>query len=104
MVRSGKGKRACKREGLLARHSIAEMLQPLGVPVHWLVPSEAENVDQDDIDSVRAIGPNISVERVPDTVELLPYQKPDLFIERLIQLASGDDMRKFDGNGKHGCD
>jgi len=78
------GYQAFKRsQEICARYSISERVKDLQTPVHWVVPELTVDLEEDDLDEI----PLSTLEIVPDTGELLPFQQPELFAERLIALA-----------------
>ncbi|MFN2100931.1 hypothetical protein [Altererythrobacter sp. MF3-039] len=73
---------------MVGQNDLADLLGQLEVPMHWLIPGDAENLGPEEVNAARGISDTISVEIVPGTGELLPYQRPDIFIERLSKLAN----------------
>ncbi|MEM9358209.1 MAG: alpha/beta hydrolase [Pseudomonadota bacterium] len=71
-----------------AKTPIKQRVQELQMPLHWLIPKRVGLVEERDLDHVRGLNPMISAEIIPDTGELLPYQKPDLFFERVCALVA----------------
>ncbi len=82
------GYMAFKREQeMCAKSPISEWVSKLQVPLHWLVPGQIGTIDGTDLAHIRGLNPLVSLELVPEAGELLPYQLPELFIERLAELA-----------------
>ncbi len=82
------GYEAFKRsQEICAGHMISDWVKDLRTPLHWIVPELAVNLEEDDLNEIRALNPLSTLEVVPDTGELLPFQKPELFAERLAALA-----------------
>ncbi len=71
-----------------AKTQITERVRQLGVPLHWLIPAGVGQVSERDIDHVHRLNELLSAEIVLDAGELLAFQQPDLFVERLIEIAT----------------
>ncbi len=85
------GYMAFKREQeLCAKSPISDWVSKLQVPIHWLVPGQIGSIDDSDLAYIRGLNPLVSVEVVQGAGELLPYQLPDLFVERVSEMASED--------------
>jgi len=72
----------------VAKSPMADWLEQLVMPLHWLVPEGVGSIDARDVAQICDINPHLSIELVEDAGELLVYQKPELFADRLIALAA----------------
>ncbi len=80
---------AFKREQeMCAKSPISDWVRKLQVPLHWLVPGQIGTIDDTDLEHIRSLNPLVSLEFIPEAGELLPYQLPELFCERLGELVS----------------
>ena len=85
---AAQGHYAFKREqDMCVKSPISDWVGQLQVPLHWLVPGEIGKIEQTDLEHIRSLNPLVSLEVVEGAGELLAYQMPDLFIERLNELA-----------------
>ncbi|RGP42297.1 hypothetical protein BPTFM16_02610 [Altererythrobacter insulae] len=90
------GYRAFMREQeMCARSPISEWVKQLQTPFHWMVPGLTINLNEDDLDEIRDLNSLSTLEVVPDTGELLPFQTPELFVDRLIALANNEPAAAF---------
>ena len=84
-----------REQEMVAKHRLSEWMPQLAIPIHFLLPAEVGQLNQHDIKSTRDLGPAVTVEVVPETGELLPYQVPEVFVERLADLVSDDPTAAF---------
>lgn len=87
---------------MCAKNHFPGMVRQLRVPIHYLVPGEIGGITPDDLTQVRALNSGISLEFVPNTGELIPFQQPELFVQRLVSLASdnpSEALARYDGMG-----
>ena len=73
----------------------ASLLAQLAVPLHWLFPRDATTWRAEFVAAAKGMSPRITVENVADAGELLPYQRPDVFVRALADLASDDPAARF---------
>jgi DNA-binding CsgD family transcriptional regulator/pimeloyl-ACP methyl ester carboxylesterase len=78
-----------------AKTNPAGLLAQLAVPLHWLFPRDATTWRAEFVEAAKGMSPHISVETVADAGELLPYQRPDVFVRALGDLASDDPATRF---------
>ncbi|MXP11216.1 alpha/beta hydrolase [Pseudoblastomonas halimionae] len=89
-----------REETMVASHGLSEWFWRIEVPVHYLIPAEAENACRADCADLKALGANVTAEAVASTGELLPYQSPALFADRMAALGGDDpaaDFAQLDG-------
>ncbi|MEL6531039.1 MAG: alpha/beta fold hydrolase [Pseudomonadota bacterium] len=70
-------------------------LQQIKIPFHWLVGEKTPTNSAANCEAARGDNPLISVEVVPDAGALLAYQRPDVFVSRLHDLAAMDPAKGF---------
>jgi pimeloyl-ACP methyl ester carboxylesterase len=71
------------------------MLAELNVPLHWLAPQNALTWRNENVVAAKQMNPRITVETVARAGELLPYQRPDVFVRAIANLASDDPATRF---------
>jgi len=86
-----------RSQQVCAGHEISETVMELQTPLHWLIPELSAELGADGFEEIRQLNPNSTVEVVPDTGELLAFQKPDLFVERVVALADHRPASVFAG-------
>ncbi len=79
-----------REKEMSAKTPMSGWLEDVKVPIHWMVPQQVGDVGETDLARIRAFNPLISAELVEGAGQMMPYQKPQLFTERLIALASDD--------------
>ncbi|MEL7198787.1 MAG: alpha/beta hydrolase [Pseudomonadota bacterium] len=83
------GYEALKRaQEVCACHSPSDWVKQLRVPVHWIVPEMTSTLSADDLDEITQLNSLVSVEVIPDSGELMPFQNPETFAKRIIMLAA----------------
>lgn len=84
-----------REQEFCARSPISQWVKELEVPFHWLVPGLTIDMTEEDLDEVRSLNPLSTLEVVPDTGELIPFQAPDVFVDRLVTLVGPDPQKNF---------
>ncbi|UIP07712.1 alpha/beta fold hydrolase [Erythrobacter sp. SDW2] len=73
----------------------ARLLADLKVPLHWIAPEHVTTSGPEYRIAARAMSPLISVETVPDAGELFPFERPEVFVRAMSDLASDNPARRF---------
>ena len=76
----------------------ARILPDLKVPLHWLAPRGNPTWSIERLRAAKQMSPLITVESVDDAGDLLPYQRPDVFVRAIADLASDEPANRF---GQH---
>ena len=93
---ANQGHHAFVREQLMVAHNhLPDWFGDIECPVHYLLPPDLGRFRREDYEALKALGPTVTVEQVPDAGELLPYQRPELFVERLADLTGEAPGRVF---------
>lgn len=75
------------RELQLTHHPIEAALQDLSIPLLYLAPLCDPGIDLEACRRLQKLNPKVVVEPVPDTAELILYQRSELVLERIIAMA-----------------
>jgi pimeloyl-ACP methyl ester carboxylesterase/DNA-binding CsgD family transcriptional regulator len=73
----------------------AEILANLKVPLHWLAPRDNGTWRAENLNAAKQMNARITVESVGAAADLLPYQRPDVFVRVVADLASDDPAARF---------
>ncbi len=73
----------------------AEILADLKVPLHWLAPRDNGTWRAENLNAAKQMNARITVESVGAAADLLPYQRPDIFVRVIADLASDDPAARF---------
>lgn len=73
----------------------AEFLAKLAVPLHWLFPQDALTFRPEHVAAAKQMSPHVTVETVPRAGELLPYQRAEIFVRAMADLAADDPAARF---------
>jgi DNA-binding CsgD family transcriptional regulator/pimeloyl-ACP methyl ester carboxylesterase len=73
----------------------AKVLPNLKVPLHWLAPRGNPTWSVERVRSAKQMSPLITVESVVDAGDLLPYQRPDVFVRAITDLASDEPATRL---------
>ncbi|MFN2100026.1 hypothetical protein [Altererythrobacter sp. MF3-039] len=79
-------------EVMVANVDLSDWLASLKLPAHWLVPESTLSQGDDALHNLQDINSRFTMEVVKNTGQLLPYQRTELFLARLEQLAFGDGL------------
>ncbi len=81
------GHMAFKREQeMCATKQVADWVRKLQIPLHWLVPGQIGSIVKADLDYIRGLNSRVSLELIEEAGELIPYQCPNLFLDRVEKL------------------
>ncbi len=98
---TSQGHSAFMREQLMVgTNDPTTWLSQVQVPLHWVIPAEAENVDAEDCAAARASSPRATLEVVEGAGELFPYQRPGFFLRLLEDLAAQDVAEIWQRRGR----
>ena len=75
-----------------------EILADLKVPLHWLAPRDNGTWRTENLNAAKRLNPLITVESVSAAADLLPYQRPDVFVRVVADLASDDPTARFNAH------
>ena len=73
----------------------AKILPDLKVPLHWLAPKDNPAWSEETVRAIKRMNAVITVETVADAGVLLPYQRPDVFVRAMADLASDNPAERF---------
>jgi DNA-binding CsgD family transcriptional regulator/pimeloyl-ACP methyl ester carboxylesterase len=71
------------------------ILADLKVPLHWLAPRDNGTWRAENLNAAKRLNAQITVESVSAAADLLPYQRPDVFVRVVADLASDDPAARF---------
>ncbi len=74
---------------------IQDWMEDLNIPTHFLMPFDVEQFADEDLVDISMLGEMVTAEIAPGAGELLPYQTPELFIARLLDLVSEKPREAF---------
>ena len=90
------GHSAFFREVLMDAHTApAKILSDLKVPLHWLAPKDNATWSLENLRAAKRMNARITVETVAGAGDLLPYQRPEVFVRAIADLASDDPAERF---------
>ena len=93
------GHKAFVRETLKGAESTPkQLLADLRVPLHWLIPADEPSCTPSNVRAAKSMNPLITVEVVDDAGELMPYQRPDVFVRCMADLVGADPAAAFAAN------
>ena len=73
----------------------ARLLAELKVPLHWLAPEEVTTSRPAFREAARGMSPLITLETVSGAGELMQFQRPDVFVRAMADLASDEPAERF---------
>ncbi len=102
------GHSAFFREVSMDAHTFpARILGDLNAPLHWLVPRDNPTWSVENLRAAKRMNARITVETVANAGDLLLYQRPDVFVRAIADLASDTPAERFarhdDFAGSHGA-
>ncbi len=89
-------------ELVLRRTDIRDFLPKLRIPFRWMLGTvdvyglsntAGGFYDAEDQEEITSLNPIIVLERIPDCGELMPYQRPALVAQRIVEAAQGLECR-----------
>ncbi|RGP42299.1 hypothetical protein BPTFM16_02612 [Altererythrobacter insulae] len=93
---AAKGFSTFKRSQLLLADSpVQNWVRASSVPFHWIVPELSVTMRDEDFLEVMDLNALSTLEIVANTGDLLPFQRPELFVDRVVALSSDDPHKEF---------